>query len=311
MTVSDCIPKWLTSKEATVKPSTYAVCTNVAYMVITPEFGSENLDAINEDRIQGWVLSMIRAGRLGRRTIHDRIVHMCGLLKFAERRGFRKPQVPIKVKIPRVFFEDDKRVKTISSETIDKLIVSVASELSPKSVGIAMSLMSGLRIGEVCGLKWSDIDLEANILHVRRTISRIYENTGPGKGRTRVVIGPPKSRTSRRDVYISSALRSLICKLSSPECADAYFIRSMEKPLEVRSYREFFDRFLARHGIEHFNFHALRHTFATKCIEKGADAKTVSEILGHSTVNLTLNLYVHPTNGQKNKAVEQAFSFEL
>lgn len=309
MTVAELVPKWLAHKEATVKPSSYAACTNVGYMVIAPEFGGDDLDAIDEGRLQGWVLKLIHAGRFGRRTIHDRLVHMRGLLKFAERRGLRKPQGPISVRIPHVFVEDDVRVKTIGAETIEKLMGAIVGELSPKSCGVAISLMAGLRIGEVCGLKWSDIDLESDVLHVRRTVYRCYENTGYGKGKTRLVVGPPKSRTSRRDVYVSSALKSLICKLSRPVCGDAYFISVREKPLEVRTYREFVVGFLARHGIERFNFHALRHTFATQCIENGADAKTVSEILGHSTVNLTLNLYVHPTSGQKRKAVEQAFSF--
>ncbi len=90
-----------------------------------------------------------------------------------------------------------------------------------------------------------------------------------------------------------------------PDSAEAYFIGGKERCCEVRTYREFFDRFLSRNGIEHFRFHALRHTFATRYIEAGGDCKTVSELLGHASVNLTLNLYVHPQLEQKRLCIDK------
>lgn len=132
---------------------------------------------------------------------------------------------------------------------------------------------------------------------------RIYRKQLNGTGRSKVVIAAPKSRTSARDIPLAPILLPVLERLRQ-EDAEAYFIGGRMKCSEVRTYREFYDRFLARNNLAHIRFHALRHTFATRCIEAGGDCKTVSELLGHSTVNLTLNLYVHPQMAQKRQCIE-------
>ena len=155
----------------------------------------------------------------------------------------------------------------------------------------------------MCALQWKDIDFDNKLLRVRQTVQRIYRKQLNGTGRSKVVIAAPKSRTSARDIPLAPILLPVLERLRQ-EDAEAYFIGGRMKCSEVRTYREFYDRFLARNNLTHIRFHALRHTFATRCIEAGGDCKTVSELLGHSTVNLTLNLYVHPQMAQKRQCIE-------
>ena len=164
---------------------------------------------------------------------------------------------------------------------------------------------TGLRIGEVCGLKWEDIDLDDGVIRVRRTVQTNYVYEPDGTGRNKLSIGSPKSRTSRRDVPICAPLRARLERLDRPADVTAYFLTGTQSPTVPRTFRSSVDLFLSRHGIEKFNFHRLRHTFATRCIEAGVDAKTTSELLGHANVNITLNLYVHPNAEAKREAVDR------
>ena len=141
------------------------------------------------------------------------------------------------------------------------------------------------------------------MLNVNRTVQRVYRKTLDGKGKSQIIVGPPKTRSSRREIPISAILLPVLKRIA-PETSDVFFLSGTEKCVEVRTYRTFFDDFLKKNQLENINFHALRHTFATRCIEAGGACKTVSELLGHSSVNMTLNLYVHPQIEQKRRCVE-------
>ena len=192
------------------------------------------------------------------------------------------------------------RPKVLEPSQQHRLVEAVLADGRPASLGILVALFTGLRIGEICALRWGDINLRLSLLQVRQTVQRVYLKGG---GHSQVIIGPPKSSASMRVVPISSYLKEALGRLPSASPED-YLLTGKPQCLEVRSYREFFTRFLRRHGLPTIHFHALRHTFATRCIESGADPKTVSELLGHSTVAITLNLYVHPNLAQKRSCVE-------
>lgn len=162
-----------------------------------------------------------------------------------------------------------------------------------------------MRIGEICALKWKDIDIECGIFHVRRTIERIYI-IEEGQRRTELLIGTPKTATSLRAIPISRSLLRILKPLKKIVNEDNYFLTNGQKPLEPRSYRAYYLRLLRMLGIQKVKFHGLRHSFATRCIESGCDYKTISAILGHADISTTLNLYVHPDISQKRKCIEKA-----
>lgn len=184
----------------------------------------------------------------------------------------------------------NKPVEILSQTEQTRLLRHLYEEMDVFKLGIVICISTGLRVGEICALKWRDIDLERKLLHVNSTVQRI---TVDGKEtRTVLLEGEPKSVCSKREIPLSDELVKLI--LPYYKNTEKYVLHK-NKPLDPRTYQNKFQKYLQAADIEHKNFHCLRHTFATNCINSGADIKSLSEILGHSDVKITLNRYVHPT----------------
>ncbi len=172
------------------------------------------------------------------------------------------------------------------------------------TIGIMICLSTGLRLGEICSLKWSDIDFENRIISINSTVQRLTVDGYETK--TILYEGTPKSECSIRDIPIPDELISMIRSIPS----EGNYLIAGNKPVEPRTYEKKLVSYIEKAGnIEKRNFHALRHTFATNCIESGMDVKSLSEILGHSDVHTTLNKYVHPTTEAKRSHMYQLFSF--
>lgn len=163
------------------------------------------------------------------------------------------------------------------------------------TMGTALSMATGVRIRELCSLQWEDIDLEKRILTVRKTIQRIQCPTETSK--TKLIITSPKSESSLRQIPIPDCMISLLCKFKGKP--KEYILTGTDKPLEPRAMQYRFRTILKNAKLPSVHFHALRHIFATNCIKLGFDVKALSEILGHSSVEITLNLYVHSSFEQK------------
>jgi len=306
ITYSNWAEKWLIRKEQLVKESTFSAYSNIVVNHLIPRFGTISLRDITEELIQTFAFHLLRDGRLDgtggmcERSAKDIIVVLKNSLRDAMKQKLLPPG-EFEIQYPNK--QDRFKIKVVSKPEQQKLVQAIYLSLSPKSVGIMLALYTGLRIGEVCGLKWSDIDFESKMLHVNRTVQRVYRKRLDGKGKSQIIIGPPKTRSSMREIPISAILFPVLRKIA-PDNPNDFFLSGTEKCIEVRTYRTFFDTFLKKNQIESINFHALRHTFATRCIEAGGDCKTVSELLGHASVNMTLNLYVHPQIEQKRRCVE-------
>lgn len=303
---SEWVREWLSRKERFVKKSTYAAYSNIIVNHLLPRFGNMYLSDFSENLIQNYALELLQHGRLDGtgglcdRSSRDIIVVLKNTLRDAMKAKLLST-VSYEIVFPPVFSKS--KVVILEKTMQQTLIQSILLNLTPRSAAILLSLYTGLRIGEICALKWSDIDCENKLIRVNRTLQRVYQKELNGKGKSEIVISEPKTRSSKREVPISAFLYPII-KRVNPMNANAFFVSGTEKCVEVRTFRTFFENFLTRHHMEKVNFHTLRHTFATRCIEFGADCKTVSEILGHSSVNMTLNLYVHPQIEQKRRCVE-------
>lgn len=171
-----------------------------------------------------------------------------------------------------------------------KLLKYLYDEMDIHKLGIVICISTGLRLGEICSLKWEDIDFERKVLYVNRTVQRIAVEGHSTK--TALMESDPKSIFSRREIPLSNEIVKLIFPYF--DGSDNYVIND-ERPMEPRTYQIKFQKYLRMAGVERKNFHILRHTFATNCINNGTDIKSLSEILGHSDVKITLNRYVHPT----------------
>ncbi len=197
------------------------------------------------------------------------------------------------------------KILTISEQK--KLNNYLINNLTPCNLGILMSMYLGLRIGELCALKWCDISFDEHIVSVNKTMQRLQTDEN-GTVKTKVIITKPKSLSSDRKIPIPDNIYSLLINME--HCDNTFLLTGEEdKYLEPRTMQNKFKTVLQICKIDNVNFHTLRHTFATRCVELGFDIKSLSEILGHSNVNITLNKYVHPsmTLKQKNMNMLQFF----
>ena len=188
--------------------------------------------------------------------------------------------------------KEKKDMKLLSKSEQEKLCRFVLNKPDNTKLGILLSYYAGLRIGEVCGLKWCDIDLNKGIIKVERTVQRIYEN-----GSTRLIMDTPKSRRSVREIPLPVFLVETLKRFKADD--SAYVLSGTEKLTEPRTLQYRFKALLKKADLPSINYHSLRHMFATNCIALGFDVKTLSELLGHATVETTLNRYVHSSMERK------------
>ena len=178
-----------------------------------------------------------------------------------------------------------------------KLISYLYDNSDIYKTGIMLCLATGLRLGEVCALKWEDIDLEGRLLHVNRTVQRIAVEGGRSK--TALVETEPKSSFSKRAIPLADTVINWL----NPYYREHGYVLKLNRPMEPRTYQNKYAGYLQYSGIKKTNFHVLRHTFATNCVYSGMDVKSLSEIMGHSDVKITLNRYVHPTMDTKRQQI--------
>ena len=297
---------WLESKKGFVKESTYANYSMAAINHIIPSLGNYTINEISEPVLQETVIQWVNYGRmtgggLSKKTVKDMLSIIKLSLKAAAKKKIISAVPEMDVIVP--FSGAINKIVTFSHDEQNKILSIALESPTPRNVGVVISLMAGLRIGELCALKWSDINMENRTIHITKTMQRVYLKEISGTKESRVTVTSPKTRSSNRVIPISSRLYLYLSTIVS-EDSEAYVITGKKEYLEPRTYRSYYNRLLSRHGIEHVKFHGLRHTFATRCIEAGADCKTVSVLMGHSTINMTLNMYVHPGMDQKRKCVE-------
>lgn len=289
---------WLKDKQNYIKESTYANYSTVIHSYIAPTFAGRQLSDITEELVQQSTLEWIQKDGLSCSTVKNIVIIIKSSLRAAQKASLVAPQI-IDILYPKTY--KDTTLKVLTKIDQAKLVQNAYLNLNTKSAGILLALSTGMRIGELCGLKWGDIDFANQTISIQRTIQRVYDPSA--KAKTRIIIGEPKTMSSRRTVPLSTTILPILHRLKSHENSN-YLLTGASTFIEPRTYREYFNTLLKKSDVEHINFHALRHTFATRLIENGADYKTVSTILGHSSINMTLNLYVHPQLSHQRSAVE-------
>lgn len=285
ITVGKVYREWLNAVVNRVKESTLANYKNKFEKHILPEFGDIPCADLTAGRINAFINKKLADG-LSASYVRDIFTVFKTMLKYAqEEYGFR---LSLKnVVLPKV---ERKQVEKISDTEQKKLVSYLKANMSLTAFGILLSLFMGLRIGELCGLKWEDVDFQNKILHIHRTVQRI--SSANGNRKTKIVISAPKSATSFREIAIPDMLMKYF-EMFRDE-ADHFILSGTDKPVEPRTMQYRYKKILRTAEVEDHNYHKLRHTFATNSAEKGFNVKALSAVLGHSSVTLTLNRYVHP-----------------
>ena len=211
-------------------------------------------------------------------------------------------QHPIDVRFPTERERNEVEVLTLKNQ--QRIMKYLRENFSFMNLGIYICLCSGLRIGEICALKWKDIDISSGQIKVSKTLQRIYVINGT-ESHTELIVDTAKTMNSMRSIPIAKDLMDIIRPLKRLVGNDSYVLTNTPNPIEPRAYRNYYNRLLRQLEVPKLKFHGLRHSFATRCIESKCDYKTLSVLLGHSKISTTLDLYVHPNLEQKQRCVEQ------
>lgn len=281
------INSWLNNAKIKNKKSTYS---NYQYTIksrIIPKFAKIKKKAISLELINKFTSELLSEG-LVEKTVKDILIILQQILKYGD--------INIKIPMPKV---PKNEIQILKKDEQTKLEEELLKNLNEKTFGIYFCLYTGLRIGELCALQWKNIDLKNKKIKVKKTLIRIKNPDENAKKKTIIIIDEPKSSSSIREIPIPDFLIPLMNDLAKNIISETFLVSGTEKFIETRTYFNKYKQILNKLDLGIYNFHALRHTFATRCIENGCDPKTLSEILGHSSVKITLERYVHPNYENK------------
>lgn len=290
LTVNQVMTEWLFESKNQLKISSYQKYSTIFANHISARIGELTIKFLSSHLITQFTDDLL-SEELSRETVNLVLIVLGMGLTYAKER--------YKVSAPEIHLLKTAKSKTeaFSKSEQQILVQHLLSQNDIFSFGILLAFYTGLRIGEICALKWEDIT--DNTIHICKTMQRL-KNT---EGVTEVMILPPKTDSSDRIIPIPVALKKIIEQYRQE--SGYVLARSNGKFTEPRLLQNKFVKCLAECGIEKANFHTLRHTFATRCIESGVDVKTLSELLGHSDVKTTLNRYVHSSFELKQKSIDK------
>lgn len=278
--------QWLLSAKLRVKQSSYANYQNIIHKHLLPAWGGIVMSGLTSEKIHAFMLQKLKAGRLNgkgglsTKSVRDIMTVFRSISVYAEREyGIHA----VHFTMPKT---QQKKIEILNTEERICLQNYLVHNESRTNAAVLLCMFTGLRVGELCGLTWGDINLDENIISVNRTVQRVNRC-----GFSEIVIGSPKSHSSVRNIPIPAFLKEILAKQIGAD--SSYLITGTAKPVEPRTMQNRFQSILKSCGVRKINFHMLRHTYATLCIEHGFDSKTLSELLGHADASITLNRYVH------------------
>ena len=299
--------RWLSANSARLKPSSRAKYRTDIENHIKPFFGEKLPGEILPEEIDGFTQSLLTGKGLSPKTVRSILTLFHSILSYTGKRsGGKLPDMEITY--PKSF---RKNTRVLDEKEESALVQLLAQEMDACKFGVYLALRTGMRIGEICALRWCDISFEAAAISVCHTALRLPRGNvcqadpdrpsaaaGDDGGvlalsRTELVIGTPKSESSLRLIPLMPDIATL-CERFRPEEPKAFLLTGTDRCMDPRKLQRHLKKYLEECGIPEAHFHTLRHTFATRCVEAGFDVKTLSEILGHSNIGITMNLYVHP-----------------
>lgn len=287
---SDVMKLWLESRRAHIKESSYAGYRSKLEKQIFPYFEGLKYSRVEAEHVEAFIADKLSEG-LSAKYVSDMVMMIRSAAKWAEiNRNYadrvRHTQLPkTKAKETVVFSRDQQQ----------RLISAIDRTKSPTACGVLLTVFTGLRIGELCALKWSDIDFVSGVLHINKSLQRIPVFGKENK--TEVRLTDPKSATSVRDIPLPGFLLEMLSVYRGG--SDDYIVSGNGRCIEPRSFTNRYKALLKKADVPSLKFHSLRHTFATNALYQDFDVKTLSEILGHANANITMRVYVHSSMERK------------
>lgn len=302
----DLLYQWLSKKKMSVKDSTYIRYKNIVNNHIVSSLGKYQIGQISTSLMEQFVKQKLDSGKLDNsggistKTMSDIMVIIKGTFKYAQSKG-----IPTICDFSEICIKHHTHVMRVLTDSEEKRLITVLSaDIDRYKLGVFICLFTGIRIGELCALKWKNISFTDKTLKVEQTMQRLQYESDYSEQKTRIIITEPKSYAAVRIIPLPDFLINLMKPFAANP--NAYILSGECKVyVEPRTMQNRFKTYLSKGKIDDANFHSLRHTFATRCIEVGFDIKTLSEILGHSNVKITLDKYVHSSLALKRNQMDK------
>lgn len=286
----DIMKMWLESRRSRIKESSYASYRNKLEHQIIPYYGNLQYTQLSLEEIERFIAEKKAAG-LSAKYIADMVIMMKSAAKWAETTKNYANRIR-NAEMPK---SQSKEAEVFSHEEQKKLLQTILVSHNSTACGVLLTMYTGLRIGELCALQWKDIDFDTGILHIAKTVQRI--KVYGEKSKTAVKVTAPKSATSLRDIPLPAFLIKMLAAYCGNE--SAYIASGSKTLIEPRSFTNRYKALLKKADVPSRKFHCLRHSFSTSALQQGFDIKTLSEILGHASANITMRVYVHTSMERK------------
>ena len=297
--------EWLDICKNRIKQSTYVKYHNIINKHIKPYFQNYDLHFIDTVSISYFTDKLLDEN-ISPKSARDILSVLNSILKYLNRQSsssFILPEIVYPANHP-------KDIRVLSVEEQTKLVAFLLCDMDNIKFGILLTLLTGMRIGEICALKWADISVDDGTITVSRSMQRL-QCFNDEISKTKVVVSSTKSRSSQRIIPLTAYTVSL-CKQMQCKDNDSYVLTGKQnKYMEPRALQYHLSKITKECSLEGVHFHTLRHTFATRCVEVDFEIKSLSEILGHSNVKITLDRYVHSSLELKRQNMDKLSTFGL
>lgn len=302
--------RWLDLECRKMKDSTVCKYRNNLYLHLNPKFSGRRFTEITREEVVDYIAELqARGGDHGDGMSPNTVKGIISVLRSVLEYGSLQYHLPT-ANLAGISVGDaeNQPIRVLTKNEERMLLDYILSDLADDGLGILLVLYTGLRLGELCSLRWEDIDFAEGTVSVHATMKRVQTPDHPDH-RTKVTITPPKSKKSIRTIPLHEDVLDLLGERVGKD--GTFFLTGIKDVyIEPRTMENRFKTIIREAGIADVTFHALRHTFATRSIENGVDAKVLSEILGHASVKLTLDRYVHPSEEQKRRSVNALPGFK-
>ena len=298
---SNYCEEWLVLARNRVKESTYVKYFRVVHKHLIPELGRYAPEAISTILIESFSNKLLITDGLSPKTVKDILVVLRAVLKYMNKqRGGNLND--IEIIYPK---EEPKEMLVMNKEEQTRFLRCLLTDMDEVKFGIIMVLLTGMRIGEICALKWQDINLKAGIININQTMQRLADLSEGAENKTKILIGNTKSAHSMRVIPLPEYGVTL-CRKMQPGNPEAYVLTGeVQRFMEPRTLQNKLKKITTACNLKGVHFHTLRHTFATRCVEVGFEIKSLSEILGHANTRITLDRYVHSSLELKRANMEK------
>jgi len=298
ITVKEFLLSWLERViKDSVRYSTYTSYNGYIKNHIIRHIGDIPLVELKQATIQGFVNAMVAEGRLGARTIGIIISMLRHALGYAEDYEYIVKNPCRRIRLPKV---DEVEVEIFNNAEQTRIEKAVINSKDNRYYGLLITFYTGMRIGELCALRWSNVDFAEKCIYVKKSMNRAARNDDSGK-KTIMLEQEPKTKKSKRRIELPDFIVKILRKLKAESNSEYVFSMKNGSFVHPRTMQNIHKRLLAVADVKYNKFHVLRHSFATRASEINADVKTVSETLGHSDTRITLNRYTHSLLEQKQK----------